>query len=267
MALLALTLTPSSSVSLGNLNLPLTSPTFCPCTSKLKRYRRPKSKSRTCRAEFSGDVPFVAAIGACVLSSFLLPKAADGGSKSRDSDDEESGISTKDTRFTVMGIISFIPYFNWLSWVFAWLDTKERRYAIYSLVYLAPYLRSNMSLSPEDSWLPIASIFIGIVHVQLEASISNGDLQGVQLFTEASNFLSSVTKKSEFEMEEGHFGEVTKQGYKKLPHGEEEGGGEEEEEEEEEEKSKDENPKWAVPSEHHQHSKGDWDDDDMRNVR
>jgi len=31
--------------------------------------------------------------------------------------------------------------FCWQSWVFAWLDTGKRRYAIYSLVYLAPYLR------------------------------------------------------------------------------------------------------------------------------
>ncbi|KAG6788163.1 hypothetical protein POTOM_004218 [Populus tomentosa] len=109
-----------------------------------------------------------------------------------------SGIATTDTRFAVMGVISFIPYFNWLSWVFAWLDTGKRRYAIYSLVYLAPYLRSNMSLSPEESWLPIASIIFGIVHVQvqylsnlfgyllLEASIKNGDVRGFQSFSEAA---------------------------------------------------------------------------------
>jgi len=27
------------------------------------------------------------------------------------------------------------------TWVFAWLDTGKRRYAVYALVYLAPYLR------------------------------------------------------------------------------------------------------------------------------
>ncbi|GAV68717.1 hypothetical protein CFOL_v3_12220 [Cephalotus follicularis] len=40
-----------------------------------------------------------------------------------------------------MGIVSVIPFFNWLSWVFAWLDTGKRRYVVYSLVYLFPYLR------------------------------------------------------------------------------------------------------------------------------
>ncbi|KAJ6388448.1 hypothetical protein OIU77_026924 [Salix suchowensis] len=40
-------------------------------------------------------------------------------------EESDSGITTTDTRIAVMGIISFIPYFNWLSWVFAWLDTGK----------------------------------------------------------------------------------------------------------------------------------------------
>nr|XP_034894979.1 uncharacterized protein LOC118033946 [Populus alba] len=128
-----------------------------------------------------------------MLSSLLLPNTV-----TKDEEAESySGIATTDTRFAVMGVISFIPYFNWLSWVFAWLDTGKRRYAIYSLVYLAPYLRSNMSLSPEESWLPIASIIFGIVHVQLEASIKNGDVHGFQSFSEAAKFLPSLTKKKD----------------------------------------------------------------------
>ncbi|KAG6791544.1 hypothetical protein POTOM_000667 [Populus tomentosa] len=147
-----------------------------------------------CRAQLSDDTPFAAAMGLCMLSSLLLPNTV-----TKDEEAESySGIATTDTRFAVMGVISFIPYFNWLSWVFAWLDTGKRRYAIYSLVYLAPYLRSNMSLSPEESWLPIASIIFGIVHVQvqylsnlfgyllLEASIKNGDVHGFQSFSEAA---------------------------------------------------------------------------------
>uniref|UniRef100_A0A3N7EAM1 Uncharacterized protein n=1 Tax=Populus trichocarpa TaxID=3694 RepID=A0A3N7EAM1_POPTR len=90
-----------------------------------------------CRALLSDDTPFAAAIGLCMLSSLLLPNTV-----TKDEEAESySGITTTDTRFAVMGVISFIPYFNWLSWVFAWLDTGKRRYAIYSLVYLAPYLR------------------------------------------------------------------------------------------------------------------------------
>ncbi|KAJ6948025.1 hypothetical protein NC651_002394 [Populus alba x Populus x berolinensis] len=122
-----------------------------------------------CRAQLSDDTPFAAAI------------------VTKDEEAESySGIATTDTRFAVMGVISFIPYFNWLSWVFAWLDTGKRRYAIYSLVYLAPYLRSNMSLSPEESWLPIASIIFGIVHVQLEASIKKWRCSWISIILRSS---------------------------------------------------------------------------------
>ncbi|KAF9685982.1 hypothetical protein SADUNF_Sadunf03G0111200 [Salix dunnii] len=183
-----------SSLKPPNLTSPLTklkAPLFhhqCKILIKRKKINR-----GICRAALSDDTPFAVAIGVCMLSSLLLPNTV-----TKDEEEEnDSGITTTDTRIAVMGIISFIPYFNWLSWVFAWLDTGKRRYAIYSLVYLAPYLRSNLSLSPEDSWLPIASIIFGIVHVQLEASIKNGDIQGFQLFSEAAKFLPLLTKKKD----------------------------------------------------------------------
>ncbi|KAI9174403.1 hypothetical protein LWI28_016797 [Acer negundo] len=142
-----------------------------------------------CRAGLlSDDGPFIVAIGSSMLSSLFL------ATPDKDDDDAETVVGFTDTRFGVMGIISFIPFFNWLSWVFAWLDTQERRYAVYAIVYLLPYLRSNLSLSPEESWLPIASIIFCILHVQLEASIRNGDLQGFQLFNMVAKQLSSVTK-------------------------------------------------------------------------
>ncbi|KAF3522530.1 hypothetical protein F2Q69_00048794 [Brassica cretica] len=99
----------------------------------------------------------------------------------------------------MMGIISFIPYFNWLSWVFAWLDTRKTRYAVYAFVYLLPYLSSNLSISPEESWLPITSIVLGIIHVQLEASIANGDVQTLVKDT-SQNFSSK--KKLHFDSKE-----------------------------------------------------------------
>ncbi|XP_076915688.1 uncharacterized protein LOC143575127 [Bidens hawaiensis] len=116
-------------------------------------------------------------MGACVLNSMVFPLPMGPN------DDEESSsvIDSADARFAVMGIISFIPYFNWMSWVFAWMDTGDRRYAVYAVVYLAPYLRSNLSISPDDSWLPIASILLCILHIQLEASIKNGDIQNFPL--------------------------------------------------------------------------------------
>ncbi|EXB81852.1 hypothetical protein L484_015326 [Morus notabilis] len=112
------------------------------------------------------------------------------GAPDDDEDGEDAAIDSTDARFGVMGIISFIPYFNCLSWVFAWLDTGKRRYPVYSLVYLLPYIRSNLSLSLEESWLAIASIVLCILHVQkasgfmLEAS-------------EASKRVSSASRKKD----------------------------------------------------------------------
>lgn len=161
---------------------------------KLKRnfkFNRDHHRQSSCKAVFADDAPFAAAIGACMLTSLILPVPV------TTEDEEESSLTSTDTRLAVMGIMSFIPYFNWLSWVFAWLDTGNRRYAAYSLVYLAPYLRSNLSISPEDSWLPIASILFCIVHIQLEASIRNGDIQGFRLFRNVMDQQSSSTKKKE----------------------------------------------------------------------
>ncbi|KAF4351080.1 hypothetical protein F8388_013185 [Cannabis sativa] len=143
-----------------------------------------------CRAaELSHDAPFAVAIGASIVSSLFFPVTG-----KEDEDDGDSGLDSTDSRLAVMSIISFIPYFNWLSWVFAWLDSGEKRYAVYSLVYLVPYFRSNLSLSPDESWLPIASIILGIIHIQLEMSIRNGDIQTFRLFGEASKSVSKPSK-------------------------------------------------------------------------
>jgi hypothetical protein len=65
--------------------------------------------NRTCRAEFAHDAPFAAAIGACMLSSLVFPVTGEAPDS-----DGDSGFDLADTRFSVMGIISFVPYFNWL---------------------------------------------------------------------------------------------------------------------------------------------------------
>ncbi|CAA7028372.1 unnamed protein product [Microthlaspi erraticum] len=148
-----------------------------------KVYRNKKVERVICRAEFSQEAPLATAIGACILSSFVFP--VDKKEEEKEEEEENSAIVSTDMRLAAMGIISFIPYFNWLSWVFAWLDSGKSRYAAYALVYLLPYFSSNLSISPEDSWLPITSILLGILHVQIEASIANGDVQ-----TLGSNFSS-----------------------------------------------------------------------------
>ncbi|KAI3975135.1 hypothetical protein MKX01_038463 [Papaver californicum] len=144
------------------------------------RRRNSSRRSFKCRAGLSQDAPFSIAIGACILNSLVFPIPSVPNEEDEDSD---STITSTDSRFAVMGIISFVPYFNWLGWIFALLDTGDRRYAVYSIVYLAPYIRTNLWLSTDESWLPIASIIFCIIHIQLEASIHNGDLQGFQLFS------------------------------------------------------------------------------------
>ncbi|KAL6556238.1 hypothetical protein OROGR_005526 [Orobanche gracilis] len=171
--------------------------------NQLKNLKQQQRRSRDgkCRAEFSADAPVAMAIGACLLNSLVFPPTP-----SREDLAAESLIDSSDARFAVMGVISFIPYFNWMSWVFAWLDTGKRRYAVYAIVYLAPYLRSNLSLSPEESWLPIASILLCILHIQLEASIKDGDVQGFQVLNQAAKLLSSIMQKKntkEFDAKEG----------------------------------------------------------------
>ncbi|KAG8496796.1 hypothetical protein CXB51_007976 [Gossypium anomalum] len=229
------------SASLFSLNpslIPSSVPKFKPAFHCFPKTHKKKKKINRgiCRAEFSPDAPLAAAIGACMLSSLLLP-AADTGEE----DGGSSIIDAGDTRFAAMGIISFIPYFNWLSWVFAWLDSGKRRYAVYSIVYLVPYLRSNFSLSPEDTWLPIASILFCIVHVQLEASIRNGDLQGFQIFSEAAKHLSSRSREEDEHFKGYNEPEVKKREHRNLPDAEEH--------------SRNEIPHWGIPkrpSQHHE---------------
>ncbi|MCO5548438.1 hypothetical protein L7F22_001894 [Adiantum nelumboides] len=125
-----------------------------------------------CRSELLQDAPFVAAIGACILSSLVLQKKEEDQSSS-------APLGEDDVRNGAVTIISFIPLFNWLGWVFAWLDTKDQRYLLYASVYLAPYVRTGFSLSTDENWLLILSYFACIAHVQLEInSLSVGGESG-----------------------------------------------------------------------------------------
>lgn len=65
-----------------------------------------------CRADFSQEAPLASAIGACILSSFVFPVAK--RVEDEEEEEENSAIVSTDMRLAAMGIISFIPYFNWL---------------------------------------------------------------------------------------------------------------------------------------------------------
>ncbi|KAJ3680169.1 hypothetical protein LUZ60_016447 [Juncus effusus] len=168
-----LSISPTSSPLHLHPHPPISSFLLC---SKTHRKALQRNKPFVCKAELVHDAPFAIALGACVLTSVVSPVKTGG-----EEEDGGGAMDSTDTRLAVMAIISILPYFNWLGWVFAWMDSGRQRYLIYSLVYLAPYLRTNFSLSPEESWLPIASILICILHVQLETSIKNGDLDGFRI--------------------------------------------------------------------------------------
>ncbi|XP_002979096.2 uncharacterized protein LOC9659601 [Selaginella moellendorffii] len=138
------------------------------------------------KAVLQEDAPYAVAIGACVLSSLVLPS---GQTKP-----DGSVFGPDDVRYAAMGIISFIPLFDWLAWVFAWLDTSKRKYLIFSIVYLAPYLKSGMSLSTDDSWLPLASVLACILHVQLEIAVNNQSLEEAQIKENITRMLFEKTR-------------------------------------------------------------------------
>jgi hypothetical protein len=73
----------------------------------------PRRRSLVCRADLQQDAPFAAAIGACVLTSLAFPPRRPRG-EAGDEDEEEGEFGATDTRLGVMGIISLLPYFNWL---------------------------------------------------------------------------------------------------------------------------------------------------------
>eukprot|EP00249_Psilotum_nudum_P016734 c25964_g2_i2 orf=447-1175(+) len=160
---------------------------------------------RRCRAELAHDAPFAVAIGACVLGSLIFPLKEVQDKEGEKTSSNSSLMGAADVRYGTMSVISFIPLFNWLAWVFAWLDTSEQRYLFYSIAYLAPYIRSGFSLSPDDSWLPAASLVICIIHVQLEISVNTAGQEGMEFFKDATKFFSTKVKTQELQEQAGRF--------------------------------------------------------------
>eukprot|EP00897_Mesotaenium_endlicherianum_P001040 jgi/Mesen1/10937/ME000095S10270 len=119
------------------------------------------------------EVPYAAAIGTVILTSaalFIVPLGRKGKEPEGGDDSESELFGADDVRYTAMSVLSFIPLFNWLAWVFAWRDTQQVRYLVYALIYAAPYIKTGLQISPEESWLPIASTLLCALHVQVERS-------------------------------------------------------------------------------------------------
>ena len=128
--------------------------------------QRKKFNRGICRAALSDDTPFAVAISVCMLSSLLLPNTA-----TKDEEEEsDSGITTTDTRIAVMGIISFIPYFNWLVSVLV---------CVWFLKFLYLLCFWNLGL---DKVL-IFCCFVGRVGFLLGLILGKGDMLFILLFT------------------------------------------------------------------------------------
>ncbi|KAL8535581.1 hypothetical protein ACS0TY_011276 [Phlomoides rotata] len=85
--------------------------------NQLKKLRQQgRLRNNKCRAELSTDAPVALAIGACILNSLIFPTAPPP-----EDVESESLIDSTDARFAVMGIISFIPFFNWMVAPFSFL--------------------------------------------------------------------------------------------------------------------------------------------------
>uniref|UniRef100_A0A803LWQ8 Uncharacterized protein n=1 Tax=Chenopodium quinoa TaxID=63459 RepID=A0A803LWQ8_CHEQI len=240
---LILTLSPPPSVSLSSSFLP---PSSLPKLNNggllltQKKQLLKLRRSGMCRAELQQDAPFAIAIGACVLNSLLFSDTAVSSPE-----DEDAAVSSTDARFTVMTIIGFIPYFNWLSWIFALMDTGKRRYAVYALVYLAPYFSTSKVLIFKFLYL-----IDQCLHSQLEASIRSGDLDGFNFFNKAAKSRGLAKKHDHIKHPEEMQEEARGKGNMKLPLGQQ---------------SRDEIRKWRVtrkPSQDIEHVGDDAGDQD-----
>ncbi|KAH7291898.1 hypothetical protein KP509_29G041100 [Ceratopteris richardii] len=134
-----------------------------------------RTEKRTCRSELFHDAPFVIAIGACVFNSLLL----------QEKDEEQptgAPLGEDDVRNGAVTIISFIPLFNWLGWIFLWMDTNDQRYLFYAFAYLAPYARTGFSFASNENWLVLLGYLTCIMHTQLEIQSQTGVKEHVNDF-------------------------------------------------------------------------------------
>lgn len=98
---------------------------------------------------------------------------------------KEDGFETA-VRWSVMSILSCVPYVNYMAWVFAALDSSsssmmneskdDKRSSVHywtlAAIYALPYLIDGFHM---DSFT-LLSLSIGVMHVQLERGLYYGDL-------------------------------------------------------------------------------------------
>ncbi len=99
-----------------------------------------------CRAGLEDDAPFAIAITAAMMSTLVLPVNVERDESKKGS----SALGADDVRYAAMGVISFIPLFNWLvcslaSWRIFTLQLTLALFLLLPFVlYLLPYDLSSL---------------------------------------------------------------------------------------------------------------------------
>lgn len=82
--------------------------------------------------------------------------------------ESEGAFSLGELRAGVMTVMSLLPFFNWMCWVLAWVDSRDVKYLFFAAVYAAPYARGGLSLAVDGNWLPLFGIAACALHVQID---------------------------------------------------------------------------------------------------
>ncbi|KAH7430134.1 hypothetical protein KP509_09G085200 [Ceratopteris richardii] len=109
-----------------------------------------------CRSDLLDNAPFLIAIAASIIIS-LVAEGNEG----------EHGTE-KQVRNDFATLISVIPLFNWLAWLYLFLDTRDVRHLMFASVYIAPYIKTGFSLSPGETFLLTLGYVTCVYHIQLE---------------------------------------------------------------------------------------------------
>jgi len=94
----------------------------------------------------------------------LPPKATDERGHLEGLFSEDDGGS-EELKWTIVSLISFIPYLNWSAWIGAGMDSDtSRRCMAYAALYVLPYLHAGLSFDNlvVFSWVACAA------HLQIE---------------------------------------------------------------------------------------------------
>ncbi|KAK9793713.1 hypothetical protein WJX73_005632 [Symbiochloris irregularis] len=113
---------------------------------------------------FFAQIGLLGAYLASILKSAapLLKKDLQPRGQAQDAEDEES----RGVQWGVMSVISFLPLFDWLAWVFAAQEDPERgqEYYTFAFLYALPILTNGLQ---QDAFT-IAAVLACAAHVQVE---------------------------------------------------------------------------------------------------